>query len=32
MGDANIIQKVLTYIEDHIEEELSLDKIASELN
>lgn len=32
MSDENIIEKVLTYIDDHIEEELSLDIIAAVFN
>ena len=32
MSDDRIIQKVASYIEQHIEEDLSLDKIAEALN
>ena len=32
MSDENVIEKVLTYIDDHIEEELSLDTIAAVFN
>lgn len=32
MSDENVIEKVLTYIDDHIEEELSLDTIAVVFN
>lgn len=32
MSQNNIVEKVTEYIEAHLEEELSLDKIAGELN
>ena len=32
MRDGNVIKKVVSYIEEHLEEDLSLDRIAEALN
>lgn len=32
MGSTSVTEKVISYIEDHLEQELSLEKIARELN
>lgn len=32
MGESNIVKKIASYIENHLEEDLSLDKIAEELH